>query len=286
MDLSTKDVRAFVAVARNMSYVHAARDLGYTEPGVHYQVKQLEAILGCTVFARSGRGLRLTDEGKAILPVCKSLLADIASLADRIESLGRDRIVIAAGVITGTYILPEMIVHFLRNRPNVNVELHTEVTPERILYQVENCEADIGVCARLHIPVRQEDTTIVLWRQHHRALLTSTPCDPTPGERLTVYAVEQMTEGLSKLLGLFGRLGYQTPIIRFVPSSEVAKVYCLNGLGLAFLTTNCVEFELQSRTLREVKLAESIDENIWLAYLRNKPARLRDEFLQLLLDSV
>jgi hypothetical protein len=69
----------------------------------------------------------------------------------------------------------------------------------------------------------------------------SAPCDPTPGERLTIYAVEQMTEGLSKLLGLFGRLGFQTPIIRFVPSSEVAKVYCLNGLGLAFLTTSCVQ---------------------------------------------
>lgn len=61
-------LRAFAAAAERLSLVAAAEDLHVTPSAVSLQIRQLEDHLGIPVFIRTGRGLQLTTEGKAILP--------------------------------------------------------------------------------------------------------------------------------------------------------------------------------------------------------------------------
>jgi LysR family transcriptional regulator, glycine cleavage system transcriptional activator len=61
-------LRAFVVAARHRSFARAADDLHVTPAAVGQQIRQLEAHLGCSLFDRNGRGLRLSDAGTALLP--------------------------------------------------------------------------------------------------------------------------------------------------------------------------------------------------------------------------
>jgi LysR family glycine cleavage system transcriptional activator len=61
-------VRVFEAAARHGNFTRAAEELGMTQAAVSYQMKLLEERVGAPLFARSGRGIMLTDLGRRIAP--------------------------------------------------------------------------------------------------------------------------------------------------------------------------------------------------------------------------
>jgi LysR family transcriptional regulator, regulator of gene expression of beta-lactamase len=62
-------LRAFESSARHLSFTRAARELNVTQAAVSQQVRALEEKLGAQLFKRLPRGLGMTDEGRALLPV-------------------------------------------------------------------------------------------------------------------------------------------------------------------------------------------------------------------------
>jgi LysR family transcriptional regulator of beta-lactamase len=94
-------LRAFEAAARHESFTHAGRELRVTQAAVSHQVKALEGTLGVPLFRRLPRGLALTEEGEALLPVLTDALRRIANTLDRFEG-GRMREVLTLGVV-GTF---------------------------------------------------------------------------------------------------------------------------------------------------------------------------------------
>ncbi|MFI8418127.1 LysR substrate-binding domain-containing protein [Serratia sp. NPDC078593] len=73
-------LRAFESSARHLNFTRAARELSVTQAAVSQQVRMLEERLGIQLFKRLPRGLDLTDEGQALLPV-------LTASFDRIESV-------------------------------------------------------------------------------------------------------------------------------------------------------------------------------------------------------
>ncbi|NYT85226.1 LysR family transcriptional regulator [Pollutimonas harenae] len=69
MDLPLNALRAFQVSARHLSFTRAADELNLTQSAVSQHVKNLESRLGVSLFRRVPRGLVLTDEGVALLPV-------------------------------------------------------------------------------------------------------------------------------------------------------------------------------------------------------------------------
>ena len=61
-------LRAFEAAARHLSFTRAAAELAITQSAVSRHVRTLEADFGCRLFEREGRGLRLTESGRLLLP--------------------------------------------------------------------------------------------------------------------------------------------------------------------------------------------------------------------------
>ncbi|HEM8170440.1 TPA: LysR family transcriptional regulator [Providencia stuartii] len=76
-------LRAFEASARHLSFTRAGLELNVTQAAVSQQVRLLEEQLGLELFIRLPRGLALTDEGLALLPV----LSRFSRSFDQIESL-------------------------------------------------------------------------------------------------------------------------------------------------------------------------------------------------------
>ena len=62
-------LRAFEAAARHLNFTRAGLELCVSQGAVSHQVAQLERRLGTRLFHRLPRGLALTDDGHALVPV-------------------------------------------------------------------------------------------------------------------------------------------------------------------------------------------------------------------------
>jgi len=101
MHLPLNALRAFEVAARHLSFTHAADELNVTQTAVSMQVKNLEERMGVVLFRRLPRGLALTDEGLALLPVLAESFERIATVLGQFEN-GRMREVLTVGVV-GTF---------------------------------------------------------------------------------------------------------------------------------------------------------------------------------------
>ena len=88
--LPLNGLRAFEAAARHLSFTKAAIELCVTPAALGHQVKALEERLGVSLFRRLPRGLALTDEGRALLPVLREAFDRMADLLGRFDD-GRGR---------------------------------------------------------------------------------------------------------------------------------------------------------------------------------------------------
>jgi LysR family transcriptional regulator (chromosome initiation inhibitor) len=71
MSLLSPNLKAFAAIVRQGTVHGAAQGLYLTQTGVTQRIRALEKELGTTLFLRSRKGMRLTQEGEALLRYCK-----------------------------------------------------------------------------------------------------------------------------------------------------------------------------------------------------------------------
>jgi len=94
-------LRAFEAAARHLNFTRAGLELCVSQGAVSHQVALLEERLGVPLFRRLPRGLALTDEGHALVPVVADAFDRIGVTLDRYAD-GRLREVLTLGVV-GTF---------------------------------------------------------------------------------------------------------------------------------------------------------------------------------------
>ncbi|KAF1046251.1 MAG: HTH-type transcriptional activator AmpR [Herbaspirillum frisingense] len=126
MYLPLNALRAFEVSARHLSFTRAADELNVTQTAVSMQVKNLEERLGVALFRRLPRGLALTDEGLALLPVVAESFGRIGTVLAQFEN-GRKREVLTLGVV-GTFavgwLMPRLR-EFQQTYPFVDLRLLT-----------------------------------------------------------------------------------------------------------------------------------------------------------------
>lgn len=71
MSLLSANLKAFIAIVRQGTVHSAAQDLHLTQTGVTQRIRAIEKELGTTLFLRSRKGMKLTQEGEALFRYCK-----------------------------------------------------------------------------------------------------------------------------------------------------------------------------------------------------------------------
>lgn len=101
MDLPLNALRAFEVSARHLSFTRAGLELHLTQTAVSQHVKNLEDRLGKKLFRRIPRGLALTDEGAALLPVLTDAFERIGLTLEKVKTPHKKE-VLSVGVV-GTF---------------------------------------------------------------------------------------------------------------------------------------------------------------------------------------
>ncbi len=112
MNISFRQLKAFVAVARLGNLGAAADQLCLTRGAISQAIKELETQLGTPLFDRAHPHLLLNSEGVLLLPLADEMLtrlADIGALFGDNEGKGKVVLRIGASQTIGNYLLPGLL---------------------------------------------------------------------------------------------------------------------------------------------------------------------------------
>lgn len=123
-------VKAFECAGRHGSLNAAARELGVTHGAISRQIAILEDWLGRRLFAKSGRGLALTAEGRRFLGEATRLLDGLAVASDAMVGKEEARLlrVNAPQTFTMRWLIPRLP-RFAALHPEIEVRLSASIAP-------------------------------------------------------------------------------------------------------------------------------------------------------------
>ncbi|MGM9486650.1 LysR family transcriptional regulator [Ideonella sp. YS5] len=149
MDLSTRQLRAFIALAEQRSFTRAAAQCHLSQPAYSALIKQLEDQLNQRLFDRSTRHVELTTEGRAFEPAARRVLAEfdtaIAGAADyATKRRGRVSIALLPSLAAGW--LPAVLADFRARYPGIELDV-ADVLSEACIERVKTGQADLAIAA-------------------------------------------------------------------------------------------------------------------------------------------
>lgn len=170
-DPSLRQIRYFTAVANAGQVSRAARQLNVSQSALTNAVKQLEEIIGVSLFVRHGSGVTLTYEGNIFLD---HALRVMSVVEEAVRSPGRKRddvkgrLRLAITYTVAGYFIPPYIERFQRAFPGVEVDL-TEAPRARIEDGLVSGSFDLAVMLTSNI-VDQEGLEFETLIQSRRRL--------------------------------------------------------------------------------------------------------------------
>ncbi|MBV8550736.1 MAG: LysR family transcriptional regulator [Acidobacteriaceae bacterium] len=148
-------LRYFCAVARTRSFTKAAEQERVAQPSLSQQISRLEQSLGAKLFDRLGRGVQLTEAGRALLPQATEILRQLNNAKTAVESLRRGvagRLAVGCIPTVTPYFLAPQIGDFAQKFPDVDLRLVEEITP-KLVELLQAGELDLAVVSPpLHNP--------------------------------------------------------------------------------------------------------------------------------------
>ncbi len=121
-------LRSFEAVARLGSVTQAAHEMSVTHSAVSQHIKQLEALVGVTLFIRHGRGVRITEEGRLYALQIREALQHIADATRMVQIKPRTLEVSLATLPSfGCHWLLPRLARFQARHPQIAVRLLTSL---------------------------------------------------------------------------------------------------------------------------------------------------------------
>lgn len=166
-----EELRVFLAVAAQRSFVAAARVLMMTPPSVTRAVGALEDRLGVQLLLRTTRQVSLTSAGAAYAARVAPLVAGLAQAAEELREDQGDTaglIRISAPMSMGERLLPDVIAQFRTLHPKVRLALSLT---DRLIDIVAG-EVDLAI--RISAPPKDK---LTIWRKLTRVqrLLVASP---------------------------------------------------------------------------------------------------------------
>ncbi|WP_214325222.1 LysR family transcriptional regulator [Nonomuraea sediminis] len=241
--MELRQLEYFVAVAEEAGFTKAAARLHVAQPGVSAQIRQLERELGQELFDRSGRSVRLTPVGKAVLPYARAALAAVVGareVVDEMSGLLRGHVTMGAVTAPSVLDLPGLLAGFHRGHPGVEISL-VELDPVSLVEAVVAGRVDLGL-AGLGAPLPPGlDTQIVI----DQPLVVVVPHDDELAKRTSVELADlrdrplitlPMGTGLRSVLeNACAAVGFRPRVAFEASEPYVLAQFAARGLGVAVL---------------------------------------------------
>ena len=129
--ITVRQMEYFDALAQTLHFGRAAELMGVSQPALSAQIAEMEERLGCALFDRSARGVRLTEQASNLKPRIERVLGGIRDIEttvrqDRLAMEQRLRLGIIPTV--APFLLPAILPELKRRYPSLLIEIREAVT--------------------------------------------------------------------------------------------------------------------------------------------------------------
>jgi DNA-binding transcriptional LysR family regulator len=149
MSLDLENLKAFVRVAEVLSFTRAAEHLSAPKARISQQVRSLESQLGCQLFQRTTRSVRITPDGEQLLSRAKALLGEIEDIEGLFSASnqvrGLVRLDLPVGIACAT-VIPHLR-ELLTAHPNLTLQLSTTDRIVDVVREGFDCVLRVGLLA-------------------------------------------------------------------------------------------------------------------------------------------
>lgn len=129
--LTIRQMEYFDALAQTLHFGRAAELAGVSQPALSAQIAEMEQRLGCRLFERSGRSVRMTPEAERLRGRIERVLSEVseiqASATQGSDSMGQ-RFRLGLIPTVAPYLLPTILPEFRQRFPTLQIELKEAVT--------------------------------------------------------------------------------------------------------------------------------------------------------------
>lgn len=174
--------QAFSEVARQKTFVAAAKTLNVTPSAISHSIAGFENELDFPLFIRNRTGVTLTPDGAKILPIVQEILNTETKLheeADRIKGLNSGKIRLGAFSSVCINWLPDIIRTFRQEHPQIDISIE-QGNFNRVTEQVRLGRIDIGFSA---LPIAENLNVVPL---HEDQIYCIAPSDFVPHNGQTI----------------------------------------------------------------------------------------------------
>ncbi len=287
---SLEQVRSFAAVAEHEHISKAAASLFLTQGAVTQQVRHFERAVGLQLLERDGRGVRLTDAGRALAVACRAALRSVQVLEESAESmktLQSGSLHLGASPTCASYYLPARLAGFTQLHPGIKLSMIVEPSAE-INRQVIAGAVDCGLVEGKPDPelialvLDRDELILVAHRDHPLASLRRVTTAELARHRYLgrgpAWAAEQ------NVREMIGEAFDRSEVLN-LGHPEYVRAAALAGLGYAALPRLAVAADLASGTLKRLPGRSSF-RAISAIRRRDHGGPALEEFWQLLAGSL
>lgn len=281
--IDSRQLRAFVLLARSGSFTQAGRELHLTQSAVSHAIKSLERDLGCRLFHRQGRSVHLTHHGRELLPFAESILQSMQQARASLGALDhqpRGRLRVGCTTAASQFILPTVFREFKESFPLYELKVVPGETPDTIERLLRD-EIDLAVTlrppdvSRLHCRAIFEDELVFLVSSLHPLARTKPKLKDMAAQTLIVSSRNSLT--FSMIIEFFLKHGIRLQHFIELGSNEAMKELARLGIGVAVVAGWTAQAELRARQLVAVSLPKARLTRKWVAStLKGRPLNLAE----------
>lgn len=146
MDVTVRQLRAFVAVLEASSFSEAARTMHLSQAALSGLIKELESRVGVRLLDRSTRRVSPSVIGEAFEPMARRVLSNLNEALEgltNLKELRRGLVRLAAPETLSCTLLPELIAAYGSKHPGVDVRFD-DVPIQQVIAGLQNGSTDIG----------------------------------------------------------------------------------------------------------------------------------------------
>jgi LysR family transcriptional regulator, low CO2-responsive transcriptional regulator len=261
--IDSRQLRAFVSLARHGSFTLAAKELFLTQSAVSHSLRALEEDLGCRLFDRMGKKILLTLAGEQLLPHAKNILAQMQQARGALHKLtawGQSRLRVCASTTACQYILPSVLREFQKSFPNVQVAIEPGDTKHAVEFLSQK-EIDCAICLEPEReerfdfrPLFSDELMFLVAPDHPWARSGTIERDEIPQQNYVLYNKGTYTFDLIERYFRAERIALNTVIE--LRSMDAIKELVKLGLGVSILAPWVAEKELAEGTLSSLPLGK------------------------------
>lgn len=256
--VTLRKLEVFDAFVRSGSVRETAAALDVAQPAVSGHLRSLEARVGTPLYRRVGRGLELTDAGRAVHAWATDVLDRTRRVEHELEAHtagAAGRVVIQASMAVGSYILPPLLAGIRLRRPHVDISLRI-VGSDLAVRGVQEGACDFGLILSDAAPAVGGLTARIV--SHEPIVVVAGPCRgptaPLARRDLAGLDVVALPDGyLRRTLdgALRGQIAIARPGVGLeLGHPEAIKRAVRDGLGIAVMDLSSVAAEVAEGTLR------------------------------------